>query len=185
MKAFRPLLFLGLAAFSSVALAEISLDLSPASLDMGEVTTGQTTSGNAVIGIVFNGSGDLNGSANNGSVTSIAILNDSGGHFSESQACVGTAFSANDPGQTCDVVVQCTPTSAGVTVSADLEVQFARNNGTAADVETVAVSCRGVDSGPLPPVDPTAVPALGGLGVGLLAVLMGGLGAFAGFRRRR
>lgn len=181
MKHVRILAFAAMGLFSAGAAAEINLDLNPDNLAFASVAVGSPASQSAVIGITFNGSGDLDGNANNGSVTSVAILNDSAGFFSASQLCVGTAFSANSPADTCSVNVQCAPNAPGINATAQLEVQFERNNGSAADVETVDLACSSILAPVTPPVpgDSRAIPVLGGFGLGMLALLLGAAGLLA------
>lgn len=182
MHKFKSFAFAGLLAVSVGAAAEINLSLNPASLDMGDVALGLTATGDATVGITFNGSGDLDGQANNGSVTSISVLSEAGGSFTASQACVGQTFSANSPGDTCTVEVECTPNQLDSPATANLEVQFERNNGSAADVETTALSCRATAPGP--GGSSTAVPVMGGLGLGIMGLAISVIAMFGLSRRK-
>jgi hypothetical protein len=178
MKTMKSLVLLVLVLLSCRVAADINLDLSPASVDLGSVEVGSTGTGNATIGIIFNGSGSLTGQANNGSVTSVTILNDSNGFFSASPACLGYAFSAATPADTCIVDLQCAPSAPGVSATAQLEVQFERNNGSAADVGVVALSCASTAAS----AAAREVPTLGGLGIVLLGLLLAAVG-FNGLSR--
>lgn len=179
---------IGLLSLSTQVAAEINLNLNPAALDFGDVYIGYENSRDATIGITFNGSGSLDGQANNGNVTSVSIINASGPGFSTTTSCVGVAFSANNPTQTCGVVLRCNPAAEGV-ISAQLEVQFERLNGSAADIGTVSLSCNGVTG--TPPTPPTpgpgahAVPLLNSLGLGIISVLLGGAGLLGVSRRKK
>lgn len=179
MRFIKSLAFLGLATVATIARADIELTVTPAALNFGSVEVASTASQNATIGITFDGNGSLDGNANNGAVTTISIINPVGGTLVASQACVGTRFSANDETQTCSIQVDCTPSALG-SVTADLEVQLQLDNGSAPEVQTVALSCTGVAAAP-PGSAAKPVPTLGFFGLGLLSVLLAG-GGFLSLR---
>jgi len=175
MRLIKHLTLSGMLVISASAFADIDLTIDPAFIDYGSVTVGETASENATIGITFDGNGDLNGNANNGSITSISIVNAVGSAtFAAAQDCVGTDFSANSPDAVCVVQVDCT-TSAIESSLADLEVQLQRQNGAAPDIQTIPLSCAGAAPS-MPGPAATPIPTLSALGLGLLVLLIGGLG---------
>jgi len=183
MNLLKSAVFLSLVAATGIARADIELTLSPPALNFGSVPVGDTSSQNATIGITFDGNGDLGGNANNGGITAISIINPVSGNLVASQSCVNTRFSAASPATTCVVQVDCTPTVVG-NISADLEVQLQLDNGTAPDVQTVALSCAGIAAVPPGPgTGPTAIPTVGVYGLGLLSLLLAGFGVL-GIRGR-
>jgi hypothetical protein len=177
--------FFSLVAVTGVAHADIELTLSPASLNFGSVNVGDTSSQNATIGIAFDGNGSLTGNANNGAISAVSIINPVSGSLVASQSCVGARFSAASPAATCAVQVDCTPTAPGL-VSGDMQVQLQLDNGSAPDVQTISLSCTGVDAppGPGPGPGPSAIPTLGFYGLAMLSLLLAGCAAM-GIRGRR
>lgn len=165
----------GLCLVAVTARADIDLTLTPSSLDLGTVAVGSSAAGNVTIGITFDGNGALNGNANNGTVSSIAIINPVGGTLSASPACVGTAFSASSPGDTCSVQVDCAPGALG-SISGDLEVQFDLQNNSGIQTQTTALSCEGV----APVAD--SIPTMGVYGLGILSLLLA-VGGWLGLRK--
>ncbi|TGD73448.1 hypothetical protein E4634_10460 [Mangrovimicrobium sediminis] len=173
----------GLFLASSAAMADIELVLTPPAIDYGTLAVGNSVTENASIGITFDGNGALDGNANNGSVTSISLINVSGSGLSVSQACAGTTFSAASPGDTCAVEVTCAPLAAG-SATGQLEVEFTLDNGASPDVATVDLSCDAVEY-VSPPPDPNAIPVMGVVGLGILGSLLGALAAVGLGRKRR
>lgn len=183
MRFIKSLAFLGLATVATIARADIELTVTPAALSFGSVDVASTASQNATIGITFDGNGALDGNANNGVVTTVSIINAVGGDFAASQACAGTRFGAANETQTCTVQVDCTPNAVG-NITADLEVQLQLDNGSAPDVQAVALSCTGIAAVPPGPgPSATAIPTMGFFGLGLLSVLLAG-GGLLGLRGR-
>ena len=173
-----------LICLSCVALtanAEIDTTLSPPALDLGDVNVGSTVSGDATIGITFNGNGDLNGNANNGTVTSVAITNLVGGDLTASQTCVGVDFSAARPTQECIVQVSCTPGAAG-SISGVLEVQFDLLNNSGTQTTTSNLTCNGVLAPP-GPGGAVAIPTTSFYGLAILSFMLAAFG-WMGLRRK-
>lgn len=169
MRVSKLLVFTIFTMLAMFARADIELTLAPSSIDFKPAEVGDTSSDSAIIGIYFDGNGSLNGNANNGNVSSISILNASDAGFVASQSCVGVAFSAASPNQTCSVQVDCTPGALG-TITADLEVQFQRLNNSDPDVETVALSCTGVEVGSL-----AVIPTMPQVALLMLATMLCGI----------
>ncbi len=149
--------------------ADIDATLSPATLDLGDVAVGSTGSEDATIGIAFNGQGDLNGNANNGTVTSITIINPVGNSLVASQGCVGVDFSANRESQVCLVEVSCSPGAVGA-ISGTLELQFDLLNNSGTQIQTSSLTCNGVAAPPV--TGPASIPATGVYGLALLFLLL-------------
>jgi hypothetical protein len=170
---------MGLWLLAITASADIDLTLTPPALDLGSAGVGSTVSGNADIGISFNGQGNLAGNANNGTVTSVAITNPVGASFTASQNCVGVDFSAASPQAICTVQVDCTPDSVGA-ISADLEVQFDLLNNSGIQTQTTALSCNGVLAQPGSGAE--SIPTMSLYSLGILSLLLAG---FSWMRLRR
>lgn len=182
MKRINTLLALAFVCLGSLsAHADIDATLTPSALDLGDVPIGSSASANATIGIDFNGMGDLAGNANNGSVTSVSIINPVGGGLSASQSCVGVDFSASRPDQECIVEVTCTPTAVGA-VSGDLQIQFDLLNNAGVQTQTASLSCNGTDVVPSPA--DVGIPTLGGFSLALLGLLLAAF-AWVGFRQQQ
>jgi len=186
MRFLKTFVLTGLIGAAAPALADIQLTLNPAAgINFGQVLVGLSQAQNATVGITFDGNGALNGNANNGAVTSVSIINPVGGTLTANPVpCVGTAFSASDPAQTCPVEVTCTPGAVGP-LSAQLQVQFELQNMSATQTQTINLSCEGISSPPPGPAPAVSVPALGLLGLGGLGLLLGGSGLLAIRRRRK
>lgn len=104
---------------------------------------GSTLSQVPTIGITYDGQGDLDGNANNGTITSVSIIDPvGGGSFTAAQNCLPTAFNANDSTTTCVTQVDFTPGAVGA-ISADLEFQLQLLNEAPPDVQTIPLTCTG------------------------------------------
>lgn len=173
MRLLKTLSLIGITAISASAFASLVPTLSPAALDFGTVSVGSTSSQNADIGGADNGDGNQAGNANNGTITSISIINSSGpGSFTAAQDCVGVRFSTSNPTQTCAVQVDCTPSAVG-TMTADLRVELdLDNNTTPIPSAEIPLSCSGVAQ-PVP--NAVAVPTMSVWGLGILTALIAGI----------
>lgn len=181
MKLLKLSTLAGLSFVAIAARADIDLTITPPALDLGTVTVASTASANATIGITFNGNGNLNGNANNGTVTSVTITNPSGGSLAASQNCVGVDFSASSPSDTCDIQVDCTPSSVGA-ISGDLEVQFELQNNNGIQTQTTALSCFGVLTPP--GSGATSIPTMNFYSLGILSLLLAA-GGWIGLRQKK
>ena len=160
---------MGLWLVAITASADIDLTLTLPALNLGNVNVGSTASANATIGITFDGNGCLAGNANNGTVTSVAIINPAGGSLTASQNCVGVDFSASSPGDTCAVQLDCTPGAIGA-ISCDLQVQFDLQNNSGIQTQTTALSCNGVLAPP--GSGAKSVPTMNIYGLGILSLML-------------